>query len=148
MKLEKNNCLVGRLLFVIIVLSGCAAQSNNRINLATVDRFMVAFNQHDIDAMLTETTESIGWYSVEGESITAQTLGQAQLREAMQSYFSAVPSVRSAISNISVNGNLVTVIEKATWENRGQTQQQCSKAVYELTAEKINKVWYFPAQDC
>lgn len=117
-------------------------------NAEAVEKFVEAFNRHDVDAMLELATEGLRWMSLADERLSLETLGRVELREAMASYFSSTPSARAVIRSISESGPFVHTVEEALWRSHGAEKSQCSMAVYELSEGKVRNVWYFPAYEC
>ena len=149
MKLGKNKRGLRRgFVFLCIGLTACSTLTTQRSAEGTVKRFVDAFNQHDTEAMLIETTADVQWYSINGEIIQTESSGQQQLRQAMTNYFASLPSAHSSLTSINSQGDFVSTIEKAMWQQQGKSQQQCAVAVYQLFQNKISKVWYYPATAC
>jgi len=117
-------------------------------NADTVERFIAAFNQHNVDVMLELSAVDMRWMSVSGEQISIETSTHAELREAMGSYFESTPSARAEVRSISESGSFVSTLEEAFWSSGGAEKSRCSMAVYELFEQKIQNVWYFPAHQC
>lgn len=113
-----------------------------------VERFVQAFNQHNVDAMLELSTEDLHWMSVTGPKITIETSNQAELQESMVSYFESTPSVRSEVHSVTESGPFVFTVEEAFWLHNGIEKSQCSIAVYQFESAKIQSVWYFPEHSC
>ena len=117
-------------------------------NTELVERFVSAFNQQDIDAMLEFTAPDMRWMSVSGDRISTETSTRTELRDAMAGYFESTPGVRAEIRSISESGQFVHTLEEAFWLSGGIERSQCSMAVYELLDGKLKNVWYFPAHRC
>jgi len=117
-------------------------------NAELVERFVSAFNHHDVDAMLEFSAPDIRWMSVSGDRITTETSTHAELRDAMAGYFESVPAARAEIRSISESGRFVHTLEEAFWLSGGAERSQCSMAVYELLDGKLQNVWYFPGHQC
>jgi len=117
-------------------------------NADTVERFIAAFNQHNVDVMLELSAVDMRWMSVSGEQISIETSTHAELREAMRSYFGSTPSARAEVRSISEIGSFVSTLEEAFWSSGGAEKSRCSMTVYELFEQKIQNVWYFPAHQC
>lgn len=115
---------------------------------AIVEKFVEAFNQHDIDAMLELSDSELRWMSVAGQQLELQTSSKEELQEAMSDYFASTPSAQSKIRSISESGNFVHTVEEAMWTSNGMQQSQCSMAIYELKDLKISYVWYFAEHQC
>lgn len=117
-------------------------------NKETVENFVEAFNQHDIDAMLELATDDLRWMSVADGQLSKEASNQGELREAMASYFASTPSVRAEIRSITESGPFVHTVEEALWSSHGAEKNQCSMAVYEILEGNVRNVWYFPAHEC
>lgn len=110
-----------------------------------VERFLEAFNRHDVEAMLALAHPEVQWLSVDGDKISVETAGQAALRDSMKSYFTSLPSARSTFESILVAGPYVTVVERARWQGKSGERTQAALAVYEVREGKVRRVWYYPA---
>jgi hypothetical protein len=117
-------------------------------NTKTVEHFIQAFNQHDVDKMLSYTTDNIRWMSVADDQLSTQTSSKKQLREAMSDYFKSTPSTHSKVRSIKQSDTFVYTVEQAFWISAGVEKSQCSLAVYQLKEKKIANVWYFAEHSC
>ena len=112
-----------------------------------VERFLDAYNRHDVEAMLALAHPEIQWLSVAGEEDSIETSGASALREALVGYFASLPSARSTIEGILPSGRFVSVWERAHWQAKsGGARTQSSLAVYEVEGGKIHRIWYYPVQ--
>ena len=128
-------------------LDGRADAPGTTPPLEVVDALMRAFNEHDVDAMLTHVTDDVEWLSVQGAALAVEASGKSALREGMASYFENIPSARSTVEDSILSGRLVTVRERASWTNKsGEDRSQTSIAVYEIHDGLIARVWYYPAE--
>jgi hypothetical protein len=117
-------------------------------NADPVERFVSAFNQHDVNGMIELTTPDVRWMSVSGKQISIEASTHAELSAAMTGYFESTPGARAEIGSISESGQFVHTLERAFWLADGAERSQCSMAVYELLDGKIQNVWYFPTHQC
>ncbi len=117
-------------------------------NTEVVERFVSAFNEHDVDAMLEFAAPDMRWMSVSGDRISVETSTHAELLAAMAGYFESTPGARAEILSVSESGRFVHTLEQAFWPSGGAERSQCSMAVYELIEGTIQSVWYFPAHPC
>lgn len=131
-------------LVALLTSDGALASSNTE----TVERFVDAFSDHDVDAMLERTTDDVHWMSVSDDRLSIEASGREDLREAMTAYFSSTPSARAEIVSSTASGSFVHTTEKAIWAVDGTERSRCSMVVYELAGSRIRNVWYFPAQEC
>jgi len=133
--------------FVVVIRTGHAKQQVQAE--AVVNAFVTAFNQRDIAAMLAWSTPDVHWYSISGEQIAIEAAGHEALESAMKSYFEQLPSARSALLKTQSDGNFVTAVEKASWKTQSEEwSSQCSVSVYQLSENKVSRVWYYPAYPC
>lgn len=114
----------------------------------TIEKFVAAFNHHDPQAMVDLCHDEVVWFSVVAEKMAPEAKGKQALLEGMQSYFKAVPSVKSVLMSLYPAGPFFHGVERASWEKDGKRVQQCSLTVYEMRDGKIQRVWYFPAFQC
>jgi len=129
-------------LLVLALAPSAWAQSPDEI----VERYLAAYNDHDVGAMLELMDPEIQWLSIDGARISVESEGAGALAEAMREYFEAMPSTRSSIGSMMVSGNRVSVRERAHWESSGQPRSQVALSVYEIADGRIVRVWYFPAE--
>ncbi len=135
-------------LVALVILSCPVSVLAERSSIRVVHAFIAAYNEHDIERMLTFVTENIRWMSVEKENISVETSGKEALGIAMSAYFEGLPSARSKILFVHGLGEYVSVTEKAVWISDGVAQSQCAISVYHLTNGHISNVWYYSAQPC
>lgn len=143
--------IIGKIGFGIIALLAMtvpvhvqAAGGESPVN--TVEAFMAAYNDHDVEAMLELVHPEVQWLSVEGDSIHVEADGASALGSAMREYFASTPSSRSTMVDVMEAGRFVSVRERATWEGEEGAGTQSALAVYEVVAGRILQVWYYPAQ--
>ncbi|MBL8521209.1 MAG: nuclear transport factor 2 family protein [Betaproteobacteria bacterium] len=134
---------------LLCLFAGCAAiaQAPSPTPEAVVRANSAAFNAQDVQALVATVAEDFVWFNVEGEKAEVQTRGRAALATGMAGYFKSLPSARSEIESLTVNGAFVSVKERARWKNKaGEDRSQAALAVYEVRAGLIQRVWYFPTQ--
>ncbi len=120
------------------------AQSQATINEAAIARkFIAAFNERNINAMISMTATDVKWITIAGDKLTTQTGDQAALRTFLEGYFKTCPTCRSKITNVSQAGSRVTMTEIAAWQTEKGTQTNSSFAVYEFSNSKIARVYYY-----
>lgn len=143
--------IIGKIGFGIIALLAMtvpvhvqAAASDSP--LSTVEAFMAAYNDHDVEAMLELVHPEVQWLSVEGDSIHVEADGASALGRAMRAYFTSTPSSRSMVDDVMGAGRFISVRERATWEGEDGTRVQSALAIYEVENGRILRVWYYPAQ--
>lgn len=136
--------ITGRLmaLFVLAVSSIAQAQSPEEV----VERYMAAYNDHDIEAMLALVDADVQWLSIDGERIRVETEGSGALAEAMRGHFESMPSTRSEIETMMVSGSRVSVREKARCRIGDEWREQAALSVYQVADGRIRRVWYFAAE--
>lgn len=117
-------------------------------NSAIIERYVEAFNQHNVEEMLDLAAEDVAWMSVAGGRLSVATSTRDQLREAMTDYFRNTPGAGTEILSIAESGSFVHTVEEAYWTSDGSEKSRCSMVVYELVEGKVKNVWYFPAHDC
>lgn len=113
---------------------------------AIVTGLMDAFNAHDPDAMREYWDENVTWIELSGAQAQVVTSSADQLYEELVAYFETIPSVRSSLENISVNGDYVSAVERPVWQQDGETKSQASIVVYEIKNGKVRRFWYYPPQ--
>lgn len=138
-------------LALLTVLAACqtsALAQTTELNdrSAIVQRFLVAFNNHDPEGMALLVTEDIKWISVLNGSTSVEVEGKANLIVAMEAYFDGCPSCRSTIAEYMVSQERVSAIEVASWVAKSGPRSQQSLAVYEFAGGQISAVYYYPAE--
>lgn len=111
-----------------------------------VERYMAAYNDHDVAAMLELAHPDIQWLSIDGDEVQVVTEGHDALGEAMRGYFESMPSTRSEIETMMVSGNRVSVREIARWRVGDEWREQAAMSVYQIADGRIRRVWYFASE--
>jgi hypothetical protein len=111
-----------------------------------VRAFIDAFNAQDPDAMMQLASPDIEWLSIDGTAIATEAAGTATLRTQMADYFKSCPSCRSRLNDVVVTPQRVVTVEVASWQGKDGPREQRGVAVYEFDADKIRRVYYFPAE--
>lgn len=109
--------------------------------LATARALVDAFNRHDPEAMAALVSSDFELYYVDDKGAAALALrGPEQLAEEMRGYFSQRPDVRSTMTG-TIDGPTFVAFREQIVGGRS------SLAVYEVREGRIQRVWYFPAED-
>ena len=146
-------------LALILLLSACSSDSKSEVNQINptltfnteqvVRDYLAAYNDHDIEAMLTYLDDDVRWMSISGAELRVETAGKQGLSDILKEYFASLPSTRSEILNVASNGNFLNAFEKASWvDEQGETQSHCASSVYELENGLIKNIWYYSSQAC
>jgi hypothetical protein len=108
--------------------------------------YLDAFNRHEADAVAAICAENFKWYSIEGDKTSVDAENRTQLRDWLVGYFKSLPTVRSEFLAVEQTGPLLTVRERASWDNQaGQRVSQQALGVYEIRDDLIQRVWYYPS---
>ena len=146
-----------RLLFSIaaclFMLASCAPDAERNApplasgeNVQVINELMAAFNAHDADKMRSYWHSDVTWMEVAAQQARVATSSSAQLHTEMIAYFEAYPSVSSSFESIVANGDFISAVEKAVWEEDGERKSQSSIVIYEINDGKVRRFWYFPPQ--
>jgi hypothetical protein len=111
-----------------------------------VERYIDAYNAHDVNGMLELASPDIRWLRIDGETVHVEADGAEDLGDALRDYFDSVPSSRSRIDWIRTAGDRVSLRECARWRSDEQWREQCALSVYEIVDGRVATVWYFPAE--
>lgn len=142
--MSRNPACLSLLLLFFIPSNPRAQTDAGRL----VTDYIEAYNQHDIELMLSYLTDDFQWFSSSDGRVTVEASGKQQIARGLADYFENLPDANSVISNIKVEGQQVSVIEEAVW-GRGDTRRsQCAPAVYEIARDKLASVTYFDVQPC
>ncbi len=105
--------------------------------------FIAAFNEQNVDKMLSMTTKDVKWFTVSGAAISTETADSDELRAFMTGYFKSCPTCRSKVTKVNAAGSRVTMTETATWTSEKGPQSNDSFAVYEFENNLIARVYYY-----
>jgi|TARA_R110002096_G_scaffold56238_2_gene143792 hypothetical protein len=111
-----------------------------------VELFIDAYNQHDIEKMLEETSENVKWLYNINDKLLIETDGKEALRTAMIAHFNQHTRARSQIKQSLTLGDTVAVIEEA-FSNDGE-RSQCALSIYQMKQDLIQSVTYYAATTC
>lgn len=129
-----------------LILAMAASVASGQSPGEVVERYLAAYNNHDVAAMLALAHPDIQWLSIEGHRVRVETEGAEALGKALRDYFDVVPSARSTIDSKMVSGNRVSVRERVHWESAAGPKAQAALSVYEIDDGLVRRVWYFPAE--
>lgn len=118
-------------------------------SLNLVESWIAAFNRADPDAMVALSHPEIEWLSIgpDGVTVTVEAQGHDALHAGMRTYFANIRKPRSVLEGALATGPYVTVQERVHWETKdGEPKSQAALAVYQVEAERIRRVWYFPPE--
>jgi len=144
--------LIWACLFCVAILS-CDRVPENivRVEAITdqervVKAFIKAFNDHDSEAMTRFCHDDIRWGYVDGVSVSIAGNNVQELKQQMTDYFTQYGDVESVAEKISVNNDVVSVLERVSWGKVEERKTQSSLSVYQLRDNRIQSVVYFPTQ--
>ena len=121
------------------------AADTPKSNEQRVRDYVAAFNEQNIDSMLSMATDDIQWLMVVGDKITVETQGKAQLRASMTAYFKSTKA-KSQLEWIQTTASRVAALERASWQGKSGPKSQASLSVYEFSGGLISRVYYYPAE--
>lgn len=139
------------LLWVVLVLFGCQRQIDVSVSdrVSVPERFVVAYNQKDIDGMVGMVSEGVRYMFISGDQVHTEVAGKEALESYLQGFFANSTPSTSEVLMHTRNGNFHQMIEKATYLDReGNPKSQCSAVVYQLSGSLIVHIWYFDSHDC
>ena len=149
LSLDSRKTLTMKILVILLITTSLFLHATiSADDTGTVKTFVKAFNERDVQTMLTLVAPDMKWMSITGQTIATETATAAELEKSMSDYFKSLPSTQSKIRSIHQSGNFVYALEEATWTSNDVVKSQCSVAIYEFTDSKIHHVWYFPAHTC
>ncbi|HRG15808.1 MAG TPA: nuclear transport factor 2 family protein [Pseudomonadota bacterium] len=138
---------------MMLVLAACASSGRIQPPADAVDTridavraFVAAFNAHDATRMAALASPHIERFSVDGRSITVESIGRAELMSEMGEYFQGCPSCRSRIEQVMAGPERVVTLELAWWQGAQGPREQQAVAVYEFDGARIRRVHHFPAE--
>ena len=122
------------------------AAETPKSNEERVRDYVSAFNQREIDTMLSMVSDDIQWLNVAGDKITVETQGKDKLRESLAAYFKSTPSAKSELEWVQVTASRVAALERAAWQGKSGPKSQASLSVYEFRGGLISRVYYYPVE--
>ncbi len=147
LRMGASGVMIAVMLFAI-TLSPTVRSGDKLDHAGTLDAWMVAYNQHDIEGMLKHAHPDIEWLFVKEDTVLVETRGTEALASGLKTYFSSLPSARGTVHNLHVHDRFASVTEQAHWIKDGEERSQCSLAVYEMEGRLIRRVWYYPSTGC
>ena len=133
----KVICLIVLISWAVSVVATPAKQ---------VELFIAAYNQHDIEKMLENTSDEVKWLYNINDTLLLETDGKDALRTAMVSHFEQQKHARSKIKQSITIGDTVAVIEEAFFDDGNSSQ--CALSIYQIKQHRIHSVTYYAASTC
>ncbi|MEJ7812027.1 MAG: nuclear transport factor 2 family protein [Gemmatimonadaceae bacterium] len=106
--------------------------------------YLVAYNRHDVPAVLALLDPTVAWLSIEGDSVRVEARGLDAMRRGLEAYFRNTLDARSVAETMTSLGPWVTVRERAYWRSGRTRRSQAAMSVYEVRNGRIRRVWYYP----
>ena len=94
-----------------------------------VQKYVEAFNAHNVEAMLNMVTDDVQWLTIDGDKIVTETGNKEELRQAMEGYFESCSTCNSNLEHVFSTGERVSVLEVASFETAQGIQKQQSISV-------------------
>ncbi len=102
------------------------------------DKQIAAYNAQDLDAFLDCYTDDIKVYMLQSNQLLTDAI--RQLSETMKTSFESNPNSKSIILETLTQGNLI--IQKEEIQGHMENKTIKSISIYELTENKISKLWF------
>src|SRR6185369_6009688 len=126
----------------VLLAPNCFSADPPKSNEQRVRDYVAAFNQRNLDTMLSMASDDIQWLTVVGDKITVETQGKAKLRESMTAYFKSTPTAKSELQWVQATASRVAALERASWQGKTGPKSQSSLSVYEFRDGLISRVYY------
>nr|WP_281347653.1 nuclear transport factor 2 family protein [Marinicella rhabdoformis] len=131
---------------------GCQSTSLKQNSVTETDvaqRFVSAYNAHDIPAMMALVHDDIKYMFISGDQIHTETNGKDHLNRYLVPFFENKPNAKSRIRSSQKSGGFIQLLEEAVFvDDEGNDRSQCSFSMYQLKNDVIINVWYFDAHAC
>ncbi|MBT8142528.1 MAG: nuclear transport factor 2 family protein [Gammaproteobacteria bacterium] len=114
--------------------------------VTNVKNFIDAFNQRDLEKMLSLVSHDMQWFFINGDKLIHETANRSELSLAMEKYFSDCETCQSRLVKLISSNARVSAIEEASWDSDKERKSQRSLSVYEFEGELIKRVYYFPEE--
>jgi hypothetical protein len=144
--MQSRTLLIPLVLLHLVATLNSIAAEGRKSNEQRVRDYVAAYNQQNLDAMMSMVTDDVQWLSVAGDKVAVEAQGKGKLRESMGAYFKSTPSARSELEWVQVTASRVAALERASWEARSGKKSQASLSVYEFRGGLISRVYYYPAE--
>lgn len=126
--------------------TGTAAQPDTG-PAAVVRAYVDAFNAKDLDAMIAKVAPDLVWMQLSGDSLEVGGRSADAFRQLLAGYVREVPAARSELQELHALGPWVTAHDQTRWNiDPASGDGQSSIAVYEVRSERIQRIWYYPAE--
>ncbi|MEM1068157.1 MAG: hypothetical protein AAGI63_04620 [Planctomycetota bacterium] len=116
---------------------------------APIQTLMSGFNRGSAENMGTAVSETceVRYVDDQGKSSLGSRSRQELVKQ-MDGYFSHIKEPRSQLSQVTIFGRFVSARESVSWRKGDKRLTQFSLVVFELEekADRIARVWYYPAQ--
>ncbi|OLS20716.1 MAG: hypothetical protein HeimC2_36170 [Candidatus Heimdallarchaeota archaeon LC_2] len=103
-----------------------------------IDRQIEAYNKQDIEEFIDCYSDNIEVYML--ESNKKLTDGKEQLKKVMKASFVSKPKAKTLVESRLTQNNLVIDVEAVSGHEDGKLIR--SIAIYEITDDKISKLWF------
>ena len=128
----------------LLPTSAIAADSASEV----VTRFITAYNQHSVSAMVQYVADDVRWMHISGTKVEVETSDKAQFGAAMTDYFETLNNPQASILQMITSGHYVSTVERIAWSTDGELLSQCSIGNFRVQDGKIAEFWYLPAHAC
>ncbi len=131
-------------------LVGCQSQQHKSKPIDNIARaFVSAYNDHDIDLMMSMVHPDMRYMFINNEKIYTETDSKKVLQNYLVDFFNSKPKAQSDVISSLRHGPFIQQVEQAIVTNQqGNRRTQCSLSIYELKDDLIINVWYFDVFSC
>jgi hypothetical protein len=145
--MHTRTCFVLLALLHLWVAPASFAAETPKPNEQRVRDYVSAFNNREIDTMVSMVSDDIQWLNVVGDTIAVETQGKPKLRESLAAYFKSTPSAKSELQWVQATASRVAALERAAWQSKSGPKSQASLCVYEFRDGLISRVYYYPVEN-
>ena len=104
------------LLLIILQFSSCQSSMVDP-NLKLLKEQITAFNNKDLETMLTNISDDFKWYGLSSDSLMIEASGKEEFEKSMKQYFKAISEINSKLADYIIIGNKISFIETVTYKN-------------------------------
>jgi len=106
-----------------------------------------AYNDKDLDKLLSGLAENYESYIVGPEGPKLRARGKAEVGERIGRMFAATGYAESRVEDVRVYGQLAVALEIDSFDTPAGRKTMRSIGLYEFDADRLVRAWSFPVRD-
>ena len=132
------------ILISTILISSFISVSQERTPEEILEDQINAFNNRDIEHLLSNIEEGFKWFYVSKDTMLLEVAGKKHFEQSMIKYFENIKKVQAEIIDFTVFKSRITFHEQVRYTNaKGEEKVTAAMGIYEIRNGLIHRVWYF-----